>query len=253
MHDVFFVLSPLEQFEIIKIFTLNVFGYDISLTNSALIVFLIFCVIFLWHFFILLSSQVVPTKFGFILENIYLFVKNLILENIGAKFFRYFLYIYMLFLLLIFSNLVGMVPYSFTVTSHLIFTFGLSCATFLAINIFGVILNGANIFSLFLPSGAPLVVAPYLIIIELISYFARVFSLAIRLFANMMSGHTLLKILTGFCWTMLAFGGFWVLVQVLPLIIVFLVTGLELAIACLQAYVFTVLVSIYLNDVIHLH
>ena len=245
--------TPLEQFEIIKIIPLNFFGFDLTFTNSGFIALIIFSLIYTSLYFVKQRDKIVPNRWQLIIEKIYLFAKSLISENLGAKYFKYFVYIYLLFFFLLLSNLIGMIPYSFTITSHLIFTFTLSFSTFLGLNIIGIRKHGLKFFGLFLPTGAPLVVAPYLIIIELISYIARVFSLAIRLFANMMSGHTLLKILAGFGWTMASMGSIWTLAHVLPLIIVFLVTGLEIAIACLQAYVFTVLACIYLNDVIHLH
>jgi ATP synthase subunit 6 len=146
-----------------------------------------------------------------------------------------------------------MVPYSFTVTSHCVVTVFLAAFFFIAINIVGARKHGIQMFSLFLPSGAPLLLAPLLVVIEAVSYSFRVVSLALRLFANMMSGHCLLKILAGFAWTMFASGGFLSLAHLLPLLVIFAIVGLELAIAFLQAYVFTVLLCIYLNDALNLH
>ena len=147
----------------------------------------------------------------------------------------------------------GMIPYSFTVTSHIVVTLGLASMAFLGINIIGIRIHGLHLLSLFLPAGAPLALAPLLVIIELVSYSFRVISLALRLFANMMSGHCLLKILAGFAWTMLSAGGILTILHLLPLIVIFAIVGLELCIAFLQAYVFTVLLCIYLNDAISLH
>ena len=132
-------------------------------------------------------------------------------------------------------------------------TLALSFTSFLALNSLGIIKNGDNIFVLFLPKGAPLLITPFLVVIEVTSYLARVFSLAIRLFANLMSGHTLLKILSGFGWNLINLGSFWVFLGFLSLVIVFLVSGLEIVIAMLQAYVFTILVTIYMSDAISLH
>ena len=146
-----------------------------------------------------------------------------------------------------------MIPYSFTVTSHIVVTLGLAMMAFLAINIIGIKTHGVHLLSLFLPSGAPIALAPLLVMIELVSYSFRVVSLALRLFANMMSGHCLLKILAGFGWTMLSAGGILTIMHLLPLIVIFAIVGLELSIAFLQAYVFTVLLCIYLNDAISLH
>jgi F-type H+-transporting ATPase subunit a len=146
-----------------------------------------------------------------------------------------------------------MVPYSFTPTSHLILTFSFSFLTFITGTLVGLYRNGLHFFSLFLPAGAPVAIAPFIIVIEIISYLARLFSLAIRLFANIMAGHTLLKILTSFCWIMLNTGVFLFIVQWFPLVIVFAITGLEIIIGMLQAYVFTMLSIIYFNDAFNLH
>ena len=146
-----------------------------------------------------------------------------------------------------------MVPYTFTVTSHLIFTFALGMTTFVSLNIIGLKIHGLHFFSLFLPPGAPLALAPLLVPIELISYIFRVVALAVRLFANMMAGHTLLKILATFAWKMIAAGGVFYIIQLFPMVVIIAITGLELAIAFLQAYVWTTLVCLYLSDAINLH
>ena len=165
----------------------------------------------------------------------------------------YFPILFAIFSFIFFCNLLGMIPFSFTVTSHIVVTLGLAMISFFAINIIGIQTHGFHMLSLFLPSGAPLALAPLLVAIELVSYSFRVVSLALRLFANMMSGHCLLKILAGFAWTMLAAGGILSIVHFLPLVVIFAIVGLELSIAFLQAYVFTVLLCIYLNDAISLH
>jgi F-type H+-transporting ATPase subunit a len=146
-----------------------------------------------------------------------------------------------------------MIPYSFTVTSHFIITLGLSFSLFIGITIVGFQTHGLHFFSILLPQGVPLPLAPFLVLLELISYCFRALSLGIRLFANMMAGHSLVKILSGFAWTMLSMGGILYLAQLAPFLIVFASTGLELGVAILQAYVFTILLCIYLNDVINLH
>jgi len=146
-----------------------------------------------------------------------------------------------------------MIPFSFTVTSHIVVTLGLATMAFFGINVIAIRTHGFHALSFFLPAGAPIALAPLLVAIEIVSYSFRVVSLALRLFANMMSGHCLLKILAGFAWTMLAAGGILTLLHILPLVVIFAIVGLELAIAFLQAYVFTVLLCIYLNDAISLH
>jgi ATP synthase subunit 6 len=146
-----------------------------------------------------------------------------------------------------------MIPFSFTITSHIAITLSFSMMAFFGINVVGIRLHGFHFLSFFLPAGAPLALAPLLVIIEVVSYSFRVISLALRLFANMMSGHCLLKILAGFSWTMLNAGNILTLIHVFPLLVIFAIVGLELAIAFLQAYVFVVLLSIYLNDALVLH
>ena len=146
-----------------------------------------------------------------------------------------------------------MIPFSFTVTSHITFTFGLALSIFVGINIIGIQTQGLNFFSLFLPKGVPLVIMPLLVTIELVSYIIKVFTLSIRLFANMTSGHTLLKIIASFAWTMFSAGGLLAFFHIVPLVLLFILIGLELGIAILQAYVFTLLTCIYLNDVLDIH
>ena len=165
----------------------------------------------------------------------------------------YFPMLFTIFCFIFFCNLLGMVPFSFTVTSHIAVTLGLAILAFFGINVIGIKTHGFHMLSLFLPPGAPIALAPLLVMIELVSYSFRVISLALRLFANMMSGHCLLKILAGFAWTMLSAGGLLTVAHILPLIVIFAIVGLELSIAFLQAYVFTVLLCIYLNDAISLH
>ena len=161
--------------------------------------------------------------------------------------------LFTLFAFLLCSNLIGMIPYSFTTTSHFIVTFGLSVSVFIAVTIIGFQIHGLHFFSFLLPPGAPLALAPFLVVIELVSYGFRAISLGVRLFANMMAGHTLVKILSGFAWSMLSLGGVLKLAAGIPFAVVFALMFLEVGVACLQAYVFTILTCIYLNDAIHLH
>jgi len=158
-----------------------------------------------------------------------------------------------MFTFLLFANLLGMIPYSFTVTSHLIVTFGLAFVLFFGLNVIGVAHHGFHFLSLFLPPGAPLFMAPFLVLIEFVSYIFRVISLSVRLFANMMAGHALLKILAGFVFTMFSAGGIMYVLHLFPLVVIFCIIGLEIGIAMLQAYVFTVLTCIYINDALNLH
>lgn len=195
-----------------------------------------------------------PSRWQILLENCYEFVYfNIVSENIKKDGSQYFPALFCIFFFILFSNLLGMIPFAFTITSHIIVTFGLALTFFIGINIIGIKRHGLHMLVLFLPAGSPLALAPLLVIIELVSYSFRVISLALRLFANMMSGHCLLKILAGFAWTMFSAGGILTLAHLVPLIVIFAIVGLECGIAFLQAYVFTLLLCIYLNDAISLH
>jgi len=248
------LFSPLEQFSIVPLIPLHFGNFYFSFTNSSLFMFLTTA------FFLLLCSAVtsgggtlVPSRWQSFVEMIYEFVANLVEEQIGQSGKKYFPFIFTLFTFLLFSNLIGMIPYSFTTTSHLIVTFTLSVSVFLGVTLIGFQIHGIHFFSFLLPPGAPLALAPFLVVIELVSYSFRAISLGVRLFANMMAGHTLVKILSGFAWTMLSVGGIMYLVSLIPFLVVFALIFLEVGVACLQAYVFTILTCIYLNDAIHLH
>lgn len=247
------VFSPLEQFEIINLLPINLFNLDISITNAS---FFMFIILFILLFFISLSfykNNLIPSNWQLVFEEIYVLTSNMVKENLSQKGEVYFPFIFSLHLFLLFSNLIGMIPYSFTITSHIIFTFSLAFSIFFGINIIGLKTHGLNFFSIFLPRGVPLIIVPLIISIEFLSYIVKVFTLSIRLFANMTSGHTLLKIIAGFAWTMLISGGLISFFHVIPLCLLLALIGLELAIAVLQAYVFTLLTCIYLNDVLELH
>ena len=158
-----------------------------------------------------------------------------------------------LFTFILISNLIGLVPYSFTSTSHLIVTFFLAAMTFIGINIIGGQTHGVHFFSLFFPPGSPLGLAPLLIPIEIVSYIFRPISLSVRLFANMMAGHTLLKVIGGFAWNMMSSSGLLFIAHFVPIFVLILLMGLELGVAIVQAYVFIILTCIYLSDAISLH
>jgi ATP synthase subunit 6 len=249
----FFIASPLEQFEIVTILPITFFGLNFSLTNSSLFLLFSLLVILIFLSLSFYKTTVVPTIWQSIKENIYELTSSMVQDNLGKKGEPYFPFIFTLHLLLLTCNLIGMVPYSFTVTSHIIFTFGLSLSIFIGINIIGVQTHGFKFFALFLPRGVPLVIVPLLITIEFVSYIIKVFTLSIRLFANMTSGHTLLKIIAGFAWTMLSAGGLLAFFHIIPLGLLIALIGLEFGIAALQAYVFTLLTCIYLNDVLDMH
>jgi ATP synthase subunit 6 len=234
--------------------SLQVGFLDFSITNSTILVFLAVNLAVVFYNFACHEAKLVPHVSQTIFEYLYDFIFYTVLsENVKKNGSYFFPMLFSIFSFIFFCNLLGMIPYSFTVTSHIVITLGLATMAFVSINIVGIKTHGLHLLSLFLPPGAPLALAPLLVMIELVSYSFRVVSLALRLFANMMSGHCLLKILAGFAWTMFAAGGALTVLHLLPLIVIFAIVGLELSIAFLQAYVFTVLLCIYLNDAISLH
>ena len=245
--------SPLEQFEIISLLPITFFNINIALSNFSLFFGLICFVTFLFLRFCTFQILIIPNKWQFVIETIYSIIGNMVKENVGFKGERYVPIIFISFIIVLGCNLIGMIPYSFTVTSHIAFTFSLSFLLFFGINIIGYFLHRLNFFNVFLPKNTPVFIIPLLVIIEIISYITKVFTLSIRLFANMTSGHSLLKIIAGFSWTMFSVSGILSICAIIPILLLVLLVGLELGIAFLQAYVFALLSSIYLNDVINLH
>lgn len=237
--------DPLEQFDVLA---LPIVGG--GLTNLSLILALNVLIMGAW--FASFNVQI-SNNYDFALRALYMLVRSMVRENLYVAKQQYFTVLFYLFFTLLLANLVGMVPYSFTITSSFIVTFFLALTHFVAINHLAVVKHGWNVMDLFLPAGAPLAIAPFLIFIEAVSYIARVFSLSIRLFANMLSGHALLKILIGFSWALITTGSVMAILSVFPWIIVTAIVFLELLIAFLQAYVFTILITLYINDVLNMH
>jgi len=241
--------DPLEQFDIVVI--LGLLGNTLAITNIGLVIvfnfFLIFC--------ILCSVNAVcqASVFHKVVHNLLGVVITVLKDSVRVKKYSFILLFFIVFLFIFVSNLIGMVPYSITITSHFILTLFFSLAFFIGNAIIGVCYHKLNFFVLFLPEGVPVMIVPFLILIEYVSFLSKIFSLAIRLFANMMSGHILLKILIGFGWAILSSFTIYSVLAILPIGIVFCVIGLEFAIALLQAYVFVVLLSIYLNDIVNTH
>jgi ATP synthase subunit 6 len=224
-----------------------------TITNATIFALISYQIIYVILQAGTVEQKIVPTQTQSFVEMMYEFVYRIVYENVGIKGRAYFPFIFVLFLYVLAANLLGMVPYSFTITSHIIVTFLLSSSIFIGVTILGFSKHKLKFFGFFLPNGSPMWLGPMIVIIETLSYISRAFSLAIRLFANMMSGHSLLKILAGFSWTMLSMGGIYYILALVPAILVFIITGLEIGIAILQAYVFTVLTCLYLNDSLNLH
>lgn len=248
------IFSPLEQFNIITLLPLHIGNYYFSFTNSSLFMALatgLFLLLF--SFVTVQGGHLVPTRWQSIIEMIYEFIANLITDQVGEQGKKYFPVIFTLFTFLLCSNLIGMIPYSFTTTSHAIVTFSLSFTVFFAATIIGFQTHGIHFFSFLLPPGAPLMLAPFLVVLELVSYCFRGISLGVRLFANMMAGHTLLKVIAGFAYTLMGLGGLLFFLHFFPLIILIPLFALEFGVALIQTFVFTILVCIYINDAMNLH
>lgn len=237
--------SPLAQFEIHPIIPFKVGTLDLSFTNSSLWMVIVIGMITLLLSVATSRRKLVPGRVQAGSEMLVEFVSGIIQDNAGSKGMKYFPFIFSLFMFILFCNLFGMIPTSFTVTSHIIVTFAMAGIVFIGVTLIGFAKHGLHYFSLFLPKGTPWWMIPLMITIELISYLSRPISLSIRLAANMMAGHLLLKIMAGF----VAAG----LVGIFPFVFLLLFTGFEIFVACLQAYIFTLLTCIYLNDALNLH
>jgi F-type H+-transporting ATPase subunit a len=247
------VLNPLDQFSIISILPYHFANIYLDFTNSSLVLTLAFGIFCKWFFHTSKTMTLVPSASQTFFESLYSFIYNLTQEQLGKYASKFFYLIFSLFVFLVFNNLIGMIPYCFTMTSHLAATFGLALTLFIGITIIGFKIHKLHFFSFLLPKGAPLQLAPLLVILELVSYCFRPISLGVRLFANMMAGHTLVHILGGFTYTMMMAGGYLMIASIIPFLVVFALTGLEIGVAILQAYVFTILTCIYISDAINLH
>lgn len=240
--------NALEQFDVIQVFYFCLYS---GISNVSLA--MIYSMLVLSFYLFKMDNSFFISKDVIFRTMFFLFIYKTVKENLNIKKIVYFNFISFVFLFVLFGNICGLIPYYLTTTSYLIVTFFLSCSCFIGLNIVGIRLHGQKMLCLFVPEGTPFILIPFLILIEIISYFARVASLAIRLFANMMAGHTLLKILSGFLWALLSGMTIWVMWTLFPLAIILVVSVLEIMIAFLQSFVYLILVSIYINDVIRLH
>jgi ATP synthase subunit 6 len=258
MQNISLFSSPLEQFEILPLISFYLGGLDFSITNEVVILLLIFFFSLTFISSVVKQSDsslyIIPNRWQIVAGIIYKMILSMISDNIsGKKGQLFFPLVFSVFFYVASLNLIGLVPYSFTLTSHLIVTFALAIAIFLGINIICVRIHGLEFFSLFFPAGTSLVLGLLLVPIEVISYVFRPISLGIRLFANMMAGHTLLKVIAGFAWSLMGCTGILFLMHYIPLLILLPLFGLELAVGLIQAFVFSVLTCIYLNDAVNLH
>jgi F-type H+-transporting ATPase subunit a len=240
--------NPMQQFSVHKIGPeIKIAGIDLSFTNASLFMVISASLILVFLFLGTKQKKIIPDKIQLISEILYSFVAKMISDTAGSKAKPYFPFIFSLFMFVLLCNMVGMLPYSFTVTSHIIVTLIMALFVFFAVTIIGFMKHGFKYLSIFVPSGVPAVLLPLITVIEIISYLSRPVSLSVRLFANMMAGHTMLKVFGGFVISLGILGGW------LPLGFSVALTGLEILVAFLQAYVFAILTCIYLNDALNLH
>ena len=238
----------MHQFEVYRLGPEIIFGtINLSFTNASLFMLISAFAILLLLYLGTKKKLLVPSKIQLMTEMSYMFVAKMINDTAGSSAKPFFPFIFTIFMFVLFCNMVGMLPYSFTVTSHIIVTFALAAFIFIGITIIGFIKHGIKYLELFVPKGVPLVLLPLIVIIEIISYLSRPISLSVRLFANMMAGHTMLKVFGGFVISLGLLGGW------LPLSFSIALIGLEILVAFLQAYVFAILTCIYLNDALNLH
>ncbi len=245
--------SPVEQFTIKALLHLEIFGYDISFSNSALFMFLAVFLSTLYLLYAMRRREMIPGRLQASAEMMYEFISDMVRSNIGNAGRPFFPFIFTLFVFLLFGNMLGLMPYSYTFTSQIIVTFVLAAFIFIGVTLVGLIKHGLHFFSFFVPPGAPKALIPFLILIEVVSYFVRPVSLSVRLFANMLAGHTMLKVFAGLAVLLTGAGGIYVPGVILPFFALVALTGLEVLVAALQAYVFTILTCMYLNDALHLH
>jgi F-type H+-transporting ATPase subunit a len=242
--------DPIHQFQIIKLFTIgHIGGQEIAFTNSSAYMFLAVAVISL--LMIGTGRQLIPGRLQSVAEISYEFVANTIRSTAGSEGMKFFPLIFSLFMFIMVSNFVGIIPYTFTVSSHLIVTVALALVVFFTVLFYGLYKNGLKFFKIFVPSGVPIAILPLVMFIEVLSFFLRPVSHSVRLFANMLAGHIALKVFASFIVMLGALGIAGWAGAVLPLGLTMALTALELLVAFLQAYVFAILTCIYLNDALH--
>jgi F-type H+-transporting ATPase subunit a len=239
-------IKPLHQFEIHRLVPIHIGGIDVSYTNSALLMTIVVVLVTALLVLGTRKRALVPGRWQSLAEMSYEFVADMIDTNVGHGGREYFPFVFTLFMFILFANFLGMIPYSYTITSQIVVTFALAAVVFIGVTIIGIVRHGFGFLRLFVPQGVPPVLLLLLVPIELLSYFIRPFTLAIRLFANMLAGHTMLAIFAGFAASIGLLG-------ILPMGIDILLVALEVLVAALQAYVFAILTCLYLSDAIHLH
>jgi F-type H+-transporting ATPase subunit a len=254
LNNYLVISSPLEQFEVKSLIGVSapILGYiNISLTNLALYTFIVLSLIVGLHFYANNNSKLVPSKWSIALESLFASIHSMVREQIGKE--VYLPLIYSLFFFILIGNLVSNVPYNYAITTSIVVSIGLSFTIWMGVTILAISIHKLHFFSYFIPAGTPLALVPLLVLIEMISYIARAFSLGIRLFANLVAGHTLLKILSTFLFKMFSSGLLIALLTLIPFSLFLAISVLELAVSFIQAYVFVILTSSYIKDAIYLH
>ena len=243
-------LDPIHQFQVNPIVPIRIGGLDLSFTNASLWMAIVVGAILWLMVYGTRERAIVPNRLQAAAEAAYEFVASTLRGVIGEEGMRFFPFVFTLFMFVFASNLLGLIPYSFTVTSQIVVTFALALLIMAVVVGYGVYKNGAHFFHLFVPSGVPVALMPFIVLIEIISFISRPISLSVRLFANMLAGHITLKVFGGFVMMLLAAGGA-AIISPLPLLGVVILTAFELLVAFLQAYVFAILTCVYLNDALH--
>ncbi len=244
-------VDPIHQFHINTIVPIHVGGYDLSFTNSALFMVVVVVLASGFLMFSTAGRALVPTRMQSISEMIYEFVASMLRDAAGNQGMRFFPFVFTIFMFVMVANLLGLFPYFFTVTSHIIVTFALSLLIVGTVVVYGIAKHGLGFFKLFVPSGVPVILMPLVVSIEVISFLSRPVSLSVRLFANMLAGHITLKVFAGFVVSLGALGAVGIAGAILPLVMAVAITALEVLVAALQAYVFAILTCMYLNDALH--
>ena len=245
-------IDPIHQFNIEPIVSFHPFGIDASFTNASLFMVIILAIACLIMILGTGSKALVPGRLQSLAEMSYEFVANTVRVTAGTAGMRFFPLVFSIFMFVLLSNLLGLVPYAFTVTSQIIVTFALAAFVIGIVLVYGFVKHGVHFLRLFVPSGVTPFLVPFLVLIEIISFVSRPISLSVRLFANMLAGHITLKVFGSFVAILLGLGGFsYIALAILPLAMTVLLTAFELLVAVLQAYVFAILTCVYLNDAIH--
>jgi len=243
-------MDPIHQFAVERIVPFHLFGIDASFTNASLFMLIVVAIVCLLMIVGTSSKALVPSRLQSAAEMSYEFVASTVRLSAGQAGMRFFPFVFTLFIFVLFSNLIGLVPYTFTVTSQIIVTFALAIFVICMVIIYGLFKHGVHFLNLFVPSGVSIALLPFLVLIEIISFASRPISLSVRLFANMLAGHITLKVMGGFVAALLGAGAYAVIAP-LPLAATVALTAFELLVAVLQAYVFAILTCVYLNDAIH--